>query len=252
MENNPTEAINNNVLATYNLAKIAERNGIYKFVYISTDKAVNPTSVMGCSKRIAELSLLNLFKTSTTRYITVRFGNVIGSQGSVVEIFKRQIKLGGPLTVTHPKMKRFFMTISEAVRLTLYAGYIGRHGDILILDMGEQIPILTVAENMIRLAGYDPYLDINILFTGIRPGEKLCEELWNSYEIAIPTDHPKINKTIYNETENEFDESSFFELLDLGKNHGDEKQIKFILKKLVPSYNLVVEEPIQKVNRVMK
>ncbi|MEJ2637842.1 MAG: nucleoside-diphosphate sugar epimerase/dehydratase [Calditrichia bacterium] len=251
MEREPDEAIVNNVYATYSLAKIAEKHGIFKFVFISTDKAVRPTSVMGCSKRIAEIALLNLFKKSGTRFVIVRFGNVIGSQGSVVEIFQKQIKAGGPVTVTHEKMRRFFMTIPEAVRLTLQAGYIGDHRNILILDMGEQIPIVKVAENMIKLAGYVPYKEIPIKFTGIRPGEKMYEELWGNGEILVPTNHPKINRTFHNGQHDSFDLQSFNELLALSMQHNNRERLKTLMKTLVPDYQFhedgaVIPEEIKK------
>ncbi len=238
MEENPHEAVINNVYATYNLAKLAEKYKVTKFVFISTDKAVNPTSVMGCSKRIAELVLLNLFESSTTKFVVVRFGNVIGSAGSVVEIFKKQIKTGGPLTVTHPQIKRYFMTIPEAVRLTLHAGNIGHNKEILILDMGEQIPILKIAENLIKLAGLKPYEDIEIKFVGIRPGEKMLEELWGEKEILVPTDHPKINKTYYNDYSDNFDFNLLEKLIKISFEHNNALEIKKLMKALIPDYQL--------------
>lgn len=252
MELSADEAVNNNVWGTFNLAKLAQKYRVYKFIQISTDKAVQPTNIMGCTKRLAELCLINLFKESRTQFIIVRFGNVIGSEGSVVEIFKRQIKAGGPVTVTHPKMRRYFMTIPEAVRLTLQAGYIGEHGNILVLDMGKQIPILEIAENLIRLSGFKPYEDIRIEFCGIRPGEKLAEALWEENEVPIPTNHPKIFKTLCNDVKYKFDSKAFWHLIKLTKIHSQNGEIKLILKKLVPTYHPYEKKQIYDQVNVMK
>ena len=192
MEANPTEAIKNNVFATKLIAELAGKNGSNAFVLISTDKAVNPTSVMGASKRVAEIAVQSLRKKYKTRYISVRFGNVLGSAGSVVPIFREQILKGGPVTVTDPKMTRYFMTIPEAAQLVLQAGAFGTGGEIFILDMGEPVRILDLAEDMIRLSGLQPYEDIDIVFTGIRKGEKLFEELEITGENLLKTKHPKI------------------------------------------------------------
>jgi FlaA1/EpsC-like NDP-sugar epimerase len=207
MEDNPFEAILTNVLGTKNLADMALEYKVEKFIMISTDKAVNPTNIMGASKRLAEMYIQSLnfhqaremsiqeiseSKEVPTRFITTRFGNVLGSNGSVVPRFKEQIEKGGPLTITHPKITRYFMTIPESVQLVLEACAMGKGGEIFIFDMGEPVKIVDMAKNMIRLAGLIPEKDISIVFTGLRPGEKLYEELLNKGENIIPTHHSKI------------------------------------------------------------
>jgi FlaA1/EpsC-like NDP-sugar epimerase len=198
MESNPSEAIKTNILGTKNLADIAVKIGVSRFVMISTDKAVNPTNVMGCSKRIAEIYVqslnkhLNIIGKSTTRFITTRFGNVLGSNGSVIPFFRKQIETGGPITVTHPDVIRYFMTIPEACRLVLEAGVMGKGGEIFLFDMGRPIRIYDLARKMSLLAGLEPGKDIDIVFTGLRDGEKLYEELLNDTENTIPTHHNKI------------------------------------------------------------
>jgi FlaA1/EpsC-like NDP-sugar epimerase len=192
MEHNPTEALKNNVLATHALGRLAGEFGVEVFVLMSTDKAVRPTSVMGASKRTAELVVQSLDRAYETRFVAVRFGNVIGSAGSVVPIFREQILSGGPVTVTHPEMTRYFMTIPEAAQLVLQAGAMGEGGEIFVLDMGEPVRILDLAKEAILLSGLRPFVDINIEFTGVRPGEKLFEELQITEEAMSKTRHPKI------------------------------------------------------------
>ncbi|MDQ2746984.1 MAG: polysaccharide biosynthesis protein, partial [Acidobacteriota bacterium] len=192
MEANPGEAIKNNVLATKTIGELAGKFKVGDFVLISTDKAVNPTSVMGASKRVAEIVLQDLNRIYPTKYVAVRFGNVLGSAGSVVPIFREQILKGEAITVTDPEMTRYFMTIPEASALVLQAGALGKGGEIFILDMGKPVKILALAEDMIRLSGLQPYEDIDIVFTGVRKGEKLFEELEITGESLLKTAHPKI------------------------------------------------------------
>lgn len=193
MEQNPCEAIKNNVFATESVAELAGEFGAEAFVLISTDKAVNPTSIMGASKRMAEIVVQSANQRfPATNYMAVRFGNVLGSAGSVVPIFREQIRKGGPITVTHPEMTRYFMTIPEASQLVLQAGAIGEGGEIFILDMGEPVRIVQLAEDLIRLSGFQPYEDVDITFSGVRPGEKMFEELETAGENLLRTRHPKI------------------------------------------------------------
>ena len=192
MEYNPVEAITNNILGTRTLAEKSHAFGVANFVMVSTDKAVNPTNVMGASKRAAELFVQSLARQSRTNFTTVRFGNVLGSNGSVIPLFKEQIKQGGPVTVTHPEVIRYFMTIPEAARLVLQTGCVGSGGEIFVLDMGKPVRIVELAEELIRLSGFIPHEEIEIIFTGLRPGEKMYEELLISGEGNKPTRHHKI------------------------------------------------------------
>ncbi len=241
MESNPSEAVACNILGTKLLADLAVENGVKKFVMISTDKAVNPTNVMGCSKRIAEIYVqsLNNHLTSQaltkTAFVTTRFGNVLGSNGSVIPLFKRQIELGGPITVTHPEITRYFMTIPEAVQLVLEAGTMGRGGEIYVFDMGKSVKILDLARKMIWLSGLEPDRDIEIHFTGLREGEKLYEELLSSQENTVPTHHEKI--LIAQVQEYSYTEINKYVDLFTDLVH-DRNELKMValMKELVPEY----------------
>ena len=241
MEDNPSEAILANVLGSRNVADMAVKYGVESFVMVSTDKAVNPTNVMGCSKRLAEIyvqSLANNLEKKGgryTRFITTRFGNVLGSNGSVIPLFRQQIENGGPVTVTHPDIIRYFMTIPEACQLVLEAGTLGEGGEIFIFDMGRPVKIVDLAKNMIRLAGLEPGKDIVIEYTGLRPGEKLFEELLNNEELVKPTSHDKI--MIANVREYDYDEmlTHFDKLIDLAYSNQDYLVVK-AMKEIVPEY----------------
>jgi FlaA1/EpsC-like NDP-sugar epimerase len=192
MELNVVEAITNNIVGTRNVVDVAQNYNVERLVMISTDKAIRPSSVYGATKRVAELLVLDAAHRSGRPFSVVRFGNVLGSRGSVVPIFRRQIARGGPITITHPDMKRYFMTIPEAVHLVLQAFSMGQGGEVFVLNMGEQVRIMDLAEDLIRLSGLEPGKDIDIVFTGIRPGEKLSEELWDQWAVYSPTAHPDI------------------------------------------------------------
>ncbi len=235
MENNPSESILTNILGTKTVADLAVENNVEKFVMISTDKAVNPTNVMGASKRIAEIYTQSLGKNSTTKFITTRFGNVLGSNGSVIPRFKKQIEQGGPITITHPDITRFFMTIPEACQLVLEAGCMGKGGEIFVFDMGKSVKIVDLARNMIKLSGLKENTDIKIIYTGLRPGEKLYEELLASSENTLPTHHKQI--LVGKVREYEFAEVTQFinELIALF-NSQDNKRIVAKMKDIVPEF----------------
>lgn len=234
MEDSPYEAIKNNILGTYNTAKVSNEFGVRNFVLLSTDKAVNPTNVMGASKRCCELVIQHFSKISEhTKFAAVRFGNVLGSNGSVIPLFTEQLEHGGPLTVTHPDITRYFMTIPEAAQLVVQAGGLAKGGEIFVLDMGEPIKILSLAEKLIRLSGYEPYVDIDIQFTGLRPGEKLYEEL------ILPSEREGMHKTendkIFVTAPCEFDEAFLVEHIERIATMNPRESRAF-LRELVPNY----------------
>lgn len=238
MEGNPNEAVKNNVFGTLNIVHAADKYGTSRFVLISTDKAVNPTSVMGATKRICEMIVQNYGRHSRTKYVAVRFGNVLGSNGSVIPTFSHQIKCGGPVTVTHPDITRYFMTIQEAVSLVLQAGTFAKGGEIFILDMGEPVKILSMAENMIRLSGRVPYKDIDIKIIGLRPGEKIIEELMMSDEEIYETP----NKKIFVGKPIEIEESKFLRQLEQLRYamEDEECDIRSVIKQIVPTFNYAI------------
>lgn len=235
MEANPTEAVKNNVFGTLNLLKISDKYGVKKFVLISTDKAVNPTNIMGATKRLAEKLIQIYNENSPTDFVAVRFGNVLGSNGSVVPLFKSQIQAGGPVTVTHKDIIRYFMTIPEAVALVMQAGAMASGGEIFVLDMGDPVKIDDLARNIIRLSGFEPDVDIDIVYTGLRPGEKLYEELLMAEEGLKVTDHNKI----FIGKPQEFNRDEIFgqlEELKLASEDEDVPRVISLIKKLVDSY----------------
>jgi FlaA1/EpsC-like NDP-sugar epimerase len=235
MEENAIEAVTNNVIGTKNVVDAAVACGTEHLVLISTDKAVRPPNVMGATKRIAEYVVHNAAVRHRRNFVAVRFGNVLGSQGSVVPTFVKQIKAGGPVTVTHPDMRRYFMTIPEAVQLVLQAGALGKGGELFMLDMGEPVRIVDLARDMIRLCGLEEGADIEIKFTGMRPGEKLYEEMFFSHEVAEPTEHPKILRA-RNGHQGDGEDELIAKLIDVARSTGDERQLRKLLMELVPDF----------------
>jgi len=238
MEDSPNEAIKNNVFGTYKMAQAASKYGVKRFVLISTDKAVNPTNIMGASKRLCEMVVQMMNRESKTEFVAVRFGNVLGSNGSVIPLFKKQIAEGGPVTVTHPDIIRYFMTIPEAVSLVLQAGYYAKGGEIFVLDMGEPVKIDTMARNLIRLSGYEPDVDIPIQYTGLRPGEKLYEELLMKEEGLQDT----ANKLIHIGKPIEMDDELFKQQLARldAAYRVEDPHMKELVAEIVPTYKLKV------------
>ncbi len=235
MEDSPNEAIKNNVFGTYKMAKAAVKHGVKKFVLISTDKAVNPTNVMGASKRLCEMVVQMMNREApNTEFVAVRFGNVLGSNGSVIPLFEKQIAEGGPVTVTHPDITRFFMTIPEAVSLVLQAGYYAKGGEIYVLDMGQPVKIVDMARNLIKLSGYEPDFDIKIEFTGLRPGEKLYEELLMDEEGLQDTANKLIHIGKPIEMDDELFKKQLARLEDAYKNEVED--MKSIVAEIVPTY----------------
>ena len=236
MEDSPNEAIKNNVFGTYKMAQAASKYGVKRFVLISTDKAVNPTNIMGASKRLCEMVVQMMNRESKTEFVAVRFGNVLGSNGSVIPLFKKQIEAGGPVTVTHPDIIRYFMTIPEAVSLVLQAGYYAKGGEIFVLDMGEPVKIDTMARNLIRLSGYEPDVDIMVEYTGLRPGEKLFEELLMDEEGLQDTENKLIHIGKPIEMDDELFKKQLARLEEAYKTEAT--NMKELVAEIVPTYRL--------------
>ena len=243
MENSPLEAIHNNIFGTYNVVEMADKYNVKKFVLISTDKAVNPTNIMGATKRFCELIIQAKDKRSKTDYCAVRFGNVLGSNGSVIPLFKKQIAKGGPVTVTDKNITRFFMTIPEAVSLILQAVTYANGGEIFVLDMGEPVKIYDLAETLIKLTGFVPNVDIPIKVTGLRPGEKLYEEILMAEEGLTSTKHDKIFISKPTDVSMVSVKNALTMLEDIKYNGTYSiKKVKDIMKKVVPTYHEVTTE----------
>lgn len=240
MEDSPNEAIKNNVFGTYKTARAADKYGVKKFVLISTDKAVNPTNIMGASKRLCEMIIQTFSRYSNTEFVAVRFGNVLGSNGSVIPLFKKQMAEGGPVTVTHPDIIRYFMTIPEAVSLVMEAGALARGGEIFVLDMGEPVKIADLAKNLIRLSGYTLGVDMDIVYTGLRPGEKLYEEILTKEEGLQKT----ANNLIYIGKPLEFNEVHFLSQLKILEEAAanESRDVKEIVSNIVPTYQIKPED----------
>ncbi|MDM8538558.1 polysaccharide biosynthesis protein, partial [Desulfobacterales bacterium HSG17] len=243
LERHPWKAVENNIFGTKNLVEVADQFNCEKFVFVSTDKAVNPFNIMGASKRVSEMIVQNqnIIEKSNTSFITVRFGNVIGSVGSVIPLFKKQIQEGGPVTVTHPDIIRYFMLIPEACQLILQAITMGKGGEIFILEMGDPIKIDHMAHDLIKFSGFEPDVDIKVEYTGLRPGEKLYEELMTELEDVVQTDHKKI--LVLNSTKVDLGvlNDKLGKLRIESQNRNVEK-IKSLFKEIVPEYNPYPEQ----------
>jgi FlaA1/EpsC-like NDP-sugar epimerase len=240
MEDNPCEAIKNNIFGTLNIVQCADAFETKRFVLISTDKAVNPTNVMGATKRVCEMIIQSIDKHSKTEFVAVRFGNVLGSNGSVIPLFKKQIENGGPITVTHPEINRFFMTIPEAAQLVIQAGAMAEGGEIFVLDMGQPVKIVDLARDLIRLSGFEPDKDIKIVFSGLRPGEKLYEEVLMAEEGLKKTAHEKIFIGTLSDIDYNKLQSELKAFKEIPENYPD--LIKSTLSSIVPTYNFMIEK----------
>ncbi len=243
MEGNIEDAVTNNIFGTQNVVKEAVAGGVERLVLISTDKAVRPVNVMGATKRIAEMIVLEAARRTGNAYSVVRFGNVLGSRGSVVPLFKRQIAHGGPVTITHPDMKRYFMTIPEAVNLVLQAAAMGQGGEVFVLNMGQQVRMLDLAEDLIRLSGLEPGKDIEITFSGIRPGEKLTEDLWGDGMEFQKTNHPEIFRAEAEEAIIPEDLNNVVETLHLLTRDGQSTSILHLLDETIPDGSVKAAQP---------